>query len=696
MVSDYDYLSDMAWTLAETQWGTPRRNKNLKGRINGQIIDFEKGFGIHANGKITYDLSNVEYDNFEALVGVDMGIASQTNSSIQFKVLGDGEVLATTTTLKHADDIVLINVPVSGVQELIIEVNDGGNGNTSDHAVIVNPKLTTNNAKPSILVKDKIIKVGEAINFMDGISAKDAEDGELTANIHIVSNTFEENKVGRFEVVYAVTDSDENKVEKTAYITVYEDYTVSKSKYGQFKNLQQYNEQFQIPVQSISNNGENYGRSIITYAIDGNLNTHWETGKENNSTFINEVIFDLGESTEISRMAYAARRDAGGKGFATKFEIYVSNESEGNDFYLVGQGTYTTRTTDVVEFELSKVSARRVKFKFVEANQGWASLSEVAFYKEDVLADKINQDLFTDANQTDVTEDYNTLEKVEALRAEVKNHPAYDLLEELLVKAEQIIQAKVPVLKLTDTLYVPLNSDVDLMTEVSAYDQEDGDLTTQVTIEESEFNNAKAGEYTVTYTVTDSDQNKVSKSRNVIVYSTKSYLSDLVWTSATSGWKTVNQDSAVNTTNKIKLKVNEEIREFNKGIGAATNAEIIYQLNGDYQYFTTYLGTDKNYNDNRTSIIFKIFADGEEVYTSDVIRKDSEAPYVELNVSGVQELKLVAHDAGDSGLGDFASWADSKLYQTNAKPKLTVAKNVAVKVGDRLEDIVGEYAAIDV
>lgn len=696
VVSDYDYLSDMAWTLAETQWGTPRRNKNLKGRINGQIIDFEKGFGIHANGKITYDLSNVEYDNFEVLVGVDMGIASQTNSSIQFKVLGDGEVLATTTTLKHADDMVLINVPISGVQELIIEVNDGGNGNTSDHAVIVNPKLTTNNAKPSILVKDKIIKVGEAINFMDGISAKDAEDGELTANIHIVSNTFEENKVGRFEVVYAVTDSDENKVEKTAYITVYEDYTVSKSKYGQFKNLQQYNEQFQIPVQSISNNGENYGRSIITYAIDGNLNTHWETGKENNSTFINEVIFDLGESTEISRMAYAARRDAGGKGFATKFEIYVSNESEGNDFYLVGQGTYTTRTTDVVEFELSKVSARRVKFKFVEANQGWASLSEVAFYKEDVLADKINQDLFTDANQTDVTEDYNTLEKVEALRAEVKNHPAYDLFEELLVKAEQIIQAKVPVLKLTDTLYVPLNSDVDLMTEVSAYDQEDGDLTTQVTIEESEFNNAKAGEYTVTYTVTDSDQNKVSKSRNVIVYSTKSYLSDLVWTSATSGWKTVNQDSAVNTTNKIKLKVNEEIREFNKGIGAATNAEIIYQLNGDYQYFTTYLGTDKNYNDNRTSIIFKIFADGEEVYTSDVIRKDSEAPYVELNVSGVQELKLVAHDAGDSGLGDFASWADSKLYQTNAKPKLTVAKNVAVKVGDRLEDIVGEYAAIDV
>lgn len=695
VVSDYAYLSDTAWDAVETQWGTPRRNTNLKGRVNGQIVDFEKGFGIHANGKITYDLSKVEYETFEALVGVDMSIVSQTNSSIQFKVIADGEVLKTTNVLKHADNMVLISVPISGVQELIIEVNDSGNGNTSDHAVIVNPKLTTNNAKPAITVTDKVIKVGESIDFMDAVNATDVEDGDLTSNINIVSNTFEEGKVGRFEIIYAVTDSDQNLVEQTAYITVYEDYSVQKSKYGQFENLAQYNEQFKIPVLSISNNGGNYGNSVITRAIDNDLNTHWETRNPNSSTFANEVIFDLGETTEISRMAYAARRDAGGKGFATKFEIYVSTEAEGDDFYLVGQGTYTTKITDIVEFELSQVSARRVKFKFVEANQGWASLSEVSFYKEDVLADKVTHELFTDDTQTDVTETYNTLEKVDALRAEVKDHPAYALFEELLTKAEQIIQAKVPVLTVTDKIYIPLDGEVDLMTEVSAYDQEDGNLTSKVIVEDNGFNSGKTGEYTVTYTVVDSDQNKVSKVRTVIVYSTETYISDLDWTSAVSGWKTVNKDSAVNTTNKIKLKVDEEIKEFDKGIGAATNAEIIYQLNGDYQYFTTYLGTDKNYNHNQTSIIFKIFADGEEVYTSDVIQKDSPAQFIHLDVSGVQELKLVANDAGDSGLGDFASWADTKLYQTNAKPQLTIAKDAAIKVGYKLEDVVGEYDATD-
>ena len=50
------------------------------------VKTFDKGFGIHANGKITYDLSGKDYDNFEALLGVDMGIQSNNNSSITFEI----------------------------------------------------------------------------------------------------------------------------------------------------------------------------------------------------------------------------------------------------------------------------------------------------------------------------------------------------------------------------------------------------------------------------------------------------------------------------------------------------------------------------------------------------------------------------------------------------------------------------------
>ena len=117
---------------------------------------------------------------------------------------------------------------------------------------IANPKLTTNNAKPVINADDKIYKLGEEVNFMDGVTAMDAEDGDLTSNIEIVSNNYEEGKIGRFEVIYRVTDSDSNTTEKKSYITVYEDFKVKKSKYGQFDNLYEYNEEFKIPVASVT------------------------------------------------------------------------------------------------------------------------------------------------------------------------------------------------------------------------------------------------------------------------------------------------------------------------------------------------------------------------------------------------------------------------------------------------------------
>ncbi|MBM6839587.1 discoidin domain-containing protein, partial [Clostridium saudiense] len=124
-------------------------------------------------------------------------------------------------------------------------------------------------------------------------------------------------------------------------------YTVVKSKYGQFDKLNEYSEQFKVPVVSATNNGGNYPHSPLERAIDNNRDTHWETGKPNSSSFENEVIFDLGETTEINRIAYAARK--GGKGFAKKFEIYISTEAEGNDFRLAGKGEYNGSINDVIE-----------------------------------------------------------------------------------------------------------------------------------------------------------------------------------------------------------------------------------------------------------------------------------------------------------------------------------------------------------
>ncbi|HFD0307604.1 TPA: NPCBM/NEW2 domain-containing protein [Clostridium perfringens] len=206
--------------------------------------------------------------------------------------------------------------------------------------------------------------------------------------------------------------------------------------------LDAYNQEFQISrsnIKSINNNGGKYNSSTIDKAIDGNLETHWETGKPNDANFTNEVVVTFNEITNIDRIVYSARRDsARGKGFAKEFEIYASLKDEGDDFNLVSSGEYTESTRDLVEIKFNPTDFKRLKFKFKKADQNWASASEFMFYKEDKLNEKFNG-LFTDSSMNKVSEEFNTLEKLNAFENELKDHPMYDLYKEGLNNARAIL-----------------------------------------------------------------------------------------------------------------------------------------------------------------------------------------------------------------------------------------------------------------
>ncbi|MDU2664427.1 MAG: discoidin domain-containing protein, partial [Clostridium perfringens] len=206
--------------------------------------------------------------------------------------------------------------------------------------------------------------------------------------------------------------------------------------------LDAYNQEFQISrsnIKSITNNGGKYNNSTIDKAIDGKLETHWETGKPNNANFTNEVVVTFNEITNIDRIVYSARRDsARGKGFAKEFEIYASLKDEGDDFNLVSSGEYKESTRDLVEIKFNKTDFKRLKFKFKKADQDWASAAEFMFYKEDTLNEKFNR-LFTDSSMNKVSEEFNTLDKLNAFENELKDHPMYDLYKEGLNNARAIL-----------------------------------------------------------------------------------------------------------------------------------------------------------------------------------------------------------------------------------------------------------------
>ena len=143
--------------------------------------------------------------------------------------------------------------------------------------------------------------------------------------------------------------------------------TISKFELLNNSNIGSYDKVFKMDnsnIESITNNGGNYFDSTLDKSLDGNFNTHWETGRQNNSEFTNQVVFKLKKETTLNRIVYAARQSsAKGKGFAKELEIYGSLTDDGDDFKLVCSGEYAGSTGDTVEIKFNNTKFKRIKFK---------------------------------------------------------------------------------------------------------------------------------------------------------------------------------------------------------------------------------------------------------------------------------------------------------------------------------------------
>lgn len=246
-----------------------------------------------------------------------------------------------------------------------------------------------------------------------------------------------------------------------------------------------------------------------------------------------------------------------------------------------------------------------------------------------------------------------------------------------------------------ETTFVKLNSEFDVLSDVTAFDTEDGNLIGAVDVNPNGFTSSKTGTYNVEFSVTDSDGNSAVQARKIVVYSASKYLSDVDWQSAKTDYNVVRKDKA-SSNNPIKLLVNGEVKEFAKGLGTHASSEIVYNLAGtNYEYFETYVGVDRNIPEqSNSSVIFKIFADGAEVYNSGLMKFGTEAKLARIPVKGVSELKLVLDNAGNGNASDHGDFADAKFMILNNTPELTIPKSVSTKVGQVI-DISESYSAMD-
>ena len=101
-----------------------------------------------------------------------------------------------------------VNTNIPGVYKVIYKATDSGNKTTIvESSVVVNPKMTTLNKIPVINAQDRIVQLGEEFDPLEGVTATDEEDKDLTEKIKVIRNDVDTKVAGDYTVVFSVTDS---------------------------------------------------------------------------------------------------------------------------------------------------------------------------------------------------------------------------------------------------------------------------------------------------------------------------------------------------------------------------------------------------------------------------------------------------------------------------------------------------------
>ncbi|OGG26154.1 hypothetical protein A2960_04130 [Candidatus Gottesmanbacteria bacterium RIFCSPLOWO2_01_FULL_39_12b] len=101
---------------------------------------------------------------------------------------------------------------------------------------------------------------------------------------------------------------------------------------------------------------------------------------------------------------------------------------------------------------------------------------------------------------------------------------------------------------------------------------------------------------------------------------------------------------------------------YNKGFGSHANSHLVFDINRKFNKFTTDFGVDTE-SSTLASVVFKIYGDNTELYTSSKMGRFDFPQHAEINVKGVKHLELTITDAGDGINNDHADWLNPVLYK---------------------------------
>ncbi len=184
------------------------------------------------NDRITYATLATQAPGCDVKVEIGQNMTVTTGNEIQTEVAGEISKIIISTNSRYyfpEDYISHISSDLKGLQ--VERVNNGtititGTPIDDVHITLPDPMIIPDieilNVAPVILAKDKVVIVGEDFKPLEGVTATDFEDGDITKNIEIIKNEVNTTKVGVYEVTYKVIDSQGASTTKTITVVVKE------------------------------------------------------------------------------------------------------------------------------------------------------------------------------------------------------------------------------------------------------------------------------------------------------------------------------------------------------------------------------------------------------------------------------------------------------------------------------------------
>ena len=364
----------------------------------------------------------------------------------------DGDITNKIEILKND-----VNVNEPGIYDVTYKVTDTqGASYTTTIKVTVNPKAADLNACPVIQATDKTLTVGDEFDPLADVTAEDEEDGDITDKIEILENEVDTTKPGKYEVTYKVTDSGGASHVKTIKVTVnpkMEPLNAAPIIKAEDKTL------------TVGDAFDPMADVTATDAEDGNLTDKIEI-------LNNEVDTTKPGKYEV---------------------IYKVTDSKG--------ASYTKSITVTVNPKMEPINAAPI----IKAEDKTLTVGDTFDPKADVTA--------TDE------EDGNLTDKIEVLKNEVdttkpgKYEVTYKVTDSGGASHVKTIKVTVnpkmeplnaaPIIKAEDKT-LTVGDTFDPKADVTATDEEDGNLTDKIEVLKNEVDTTKAGKYEVTYKVTDS------------------------------------------------------------------------------------------------------------------------------------------------------------------------------------------------